>query len=153
MTTEPIRNKEELSALANNFHERGEHRNHVLVVLGVHTALRISDLLKLRWEDVYDSNREDFRSHLALAEQKTGKKKSIALNEQAVEALREYWPHHKGEYIFVSRSGDGPITRVQAYRIIRNACTALGSRAKSPVTRSGKLGDTTPGLARRYPRC
>ena len=130
MTTEPIRDKEQLSALANYFHEQHDYRNHVLVVLGVHTALRISDLLKLRWDDVYDESREAFRSHLILSEQKTGKKKSIALNEQAVEALREYWPHRKGEYIFASRSGGSPISRVQAYRIIRNACTTLGIEGK-----------------------
>ena len=60
--TEPIRSKKHLRAMANYFLQRGQIRNYVLLTLGVYTALRISDLLRLRWEDVYDDERGRFRT-------------------------------------------------------------------------------------------
>lgn len=127
-TTEPIRDKQELHDLTEYFRSRGEFRNYALIVLGVYTALRIGDLLELRWEDVYSEERQQFRTHISLTEQKTGKHKEIALNEQAVEALRIYFPHRKGSYIFASRNNtDRPITRTQAWRIVRDAAAAVGA--------------------------
>lgn len=128
--TEPIRDKGQLRAMADYFLKRGELRNYVLLNLGVHTALRISDLLRLRWEDVYDEEAERFRSHISLTEQKTGKQKTIALNKQAIRALRLYFPYRRGAFIFASRKGDGPISRVQAWRIIHGAAAAIGMTEK-----------------------
>lgn len=125
--TEPIRDKNELHAMAEYFRGQGQSRNYALIVLGAHTALRIGDLLRLRWEDVYDEERGIYRTHVTLEEQKTGKKKTIALNERAVYALRVYFPHRRGEYIFASRNGGQPISRVQAWRIIHEAANAVGA--------------------------
>ena len=116
--TEPIRDKKQLHAMANYFLKRGQIRNYVLLSLGVHTALRISDLLRLRWEDVYDEKQGKFKTHVILTEHKTGKDKMIALNKQAIHALRLYLPYRKGTFIFASRKGSGPISRVQAWRIV-----------------------------------
>lgn len=124
-TTEPIRDKEQLRALADYFLERGQLRNHTMLVMGTCTALRISDLLNLRWDDVYDIKREGFRSHLALTEHKTGKAKTIALNGQVIAALQLQYPNQSGAYIFSNRYGS-PISRVQAWRIIRDAAAELG---------------------------
>ena len=41
--TEPIRNKHQVRELAEYYLNRCEIRNYVLIVMGVHTALRISD--------------------------------------------------------------------------------------------------------------
>ena len=126
--TEPIRNKQQLHDMAEYFRERGEFRNYVLIVLGACTALRISDLLGLRWADVYDDTRGTFRAHLTLTEQKTGKQKEIALSEPALKALRIYLPHRHGEYLFPSRNDSGkPITRTQAWRIVHEAATTVGA--------------------------
>ena len=129
--TEPIRDKEQLKALADYFLERGELRNHVMIVLGTCTALRISDLLQIRWESVYDFNRGEFRSHVYLIEQKTGKPKTIAINKQALTALSLYFPKRRGEFIFSNgRKNEQPISRVQAWRIIHAAANKLGVNGK-----------------------
>ena len=125
-TAEPIRDKKQLRAMATYFLQKGQLRNYVLLNLGVHTALRISDLLRLRWEDVYDEATGEFRSHVTLTEQKTGKVKTIALNKQAIRALRLYFPHRRGVYVFASRRGTGAISRIQAWRVIHGAAVALG---------------------------
>ena len=124
--TEPIRGKQELHAIAQYYLDQGQFRNYALFVLGVHTALRIGDLLSLRWRDVYDREHQKFRTHITLVEQKTGKPKTIALNKTALHALRVWLPHSKCEYIFAGRGGNRPISRMQAWRIIRGACVSLG---------------------------
>ena len=127
VVTDPIRDKRELKALANYFLKRGELRNHCLVVLGAHTALRVSDLLALSWEDVYDFERRCFRDHLVVIERKTGKTRCIAMNREALHALSLYFPHHQGKYIFSNhRHDEKPISRVQAWRILRGAADELG---------------------------
>lgn len=130
-TTEPIRSKSELKELSNYFLQRGQIRNYVLVILGTCTALRISDLLRLRWTDVYDSKREMFRERVAVTEQKTGKTKTIALNKQVIRALRLYFPYKRSDFIFVSNRRNGKaISRVQAWRIIHAAVVELGIMGK-----------------------
>ena len=71
--TEPIRDKKQLKKLANYFLTRGQLRNYAMVVVGACTALRISDLLRLRWSDVYDEERQTFRAHVTLTEKKNRK--------------------------------------------------------------------------------
>jgi len=126
-TTEPIRHKQQLQDLANYFLLRGLYRNYALIVMATCTALRISDLLRLRWEDVYSEDRGQFLTHLTIVEHKTGKQKTIALNQQIIKALKLYLPHHKGEHIFSNgRKKEAPISRVQAWRIITAAVAAIG---------------------------
>lgn len=129
--TEPIRDKNQLRALSEYFLKKGQLRNYTLVVLGTHTALRISDLLSLKWVDVYDEERGKFRAHVTITEKKTGKTKTIALNKHALNALRLYFSYRRGEYIFVSNRKSGKaISRVQAWRIIHAAVIAVGVAGK-----------------------
>lgn len=126
MTTEPIRDKKQLHQLAGYWLKRGNPRNYALVVVGVCTALRIGDLLRLRWDDVYDEERGNFRFHITLTEKKTGKQKIIALNRQAVKALTLCLPLRQGDFIFANnRKNQKAISRVQAWRIIRAAAEAV----------------------------
>jgi integrase len=96
--------------------------------MGVHTALRISDLLRLTWDDVYDFERRRVRESVSITEKKTGKSKLIAINSRIRAALTLYAPAAgRGKTLFVSRKGAGrAIGRVQAYRIVRAAAEALG---------------------------
>ena len=124
-TTDPIRDLTQLRSLADYFLSRNKLRDYTMVVLGVYSILRISDLLKLEWRHVCDSNGHFF-SHLQVFEQKTGKRKIFALNKKALEALQLLYPNRRSAFIFASRNGRGyPITRVHAYRLIKNAAEQL----------------------------
>ena len=123
--TQPIRNKHQVRELADYYLKRGELRNHLLIVMGVHTALRISDLLRLKWEDVYDFNHGRIRESVTITEKKTGKSKLVVLNKAIITALRRCLRNAKhGECLMKSRKG-GAISRIQAYRLIRTAAEAL----------------------------
>ena len=125
--TEPIRDKKQLKELAGYYLKKGQLRNYTLIVMGVYTALRISDLLKLKWSDVYDEEKQAFRTHVTIIEKKTGKTKTIALNKQILAALRQYYPKRRGEYIVANtRKEAKAISRVQAWRIIHAAVVELG---------------------------
>ena len=126
MLTEPIRNSKQLKQLADYWLKHGNYRNYTLIVLGVCTALRISDLLTLEWADVYDFEIKKFRSHITVHERKTGKKKTIAMNKKALHALCLCFPNKRGDYIFSNnRKNSAPISRIQAWRIIKLAAKAV----------------------------
>lgn len=129
--TEPITDKKQLKALGEYFLKRGQLRNYTLVVLGAYTALRISDLLRLKWSDVYDEEQQTFRHHVTVCEKKTGKSKIIALNKQVLSALSIFFPHRRGEFIFANNRKDAKaISRIQAWRIIHTAVLELGFSGK-----------------------
>ena len=129
--TEPIRDKKQFKALAEYFLHRGELRNYTMVVMGAYTVLRISDLLRLKWADVYDEERKTFRSHVTVVEKKTKKSRTFILNNHILGALTQLLPHRRGEYIFANNRKDAKaISRVQAWRIIHTAVVALGIPGK-----------------------
>ena len=99
--TEPIRNKTHLKAMGDYYLKQGKFRNYLLIVMGAHTALRISDLLRLRWEDVYDEKHGTFRPHVSITEKKTGKTKTIALNKQIIKALRLYFSYRRSAFLLL----------------------------------------------------
>jgi integrase len=129
--TEPIRSKKQIRQLAEYFLKRGQIRNYALVVLGAYTALRISDLLRLRWTDVYNEERKEFYPHVTIVERKTKKTKTIALNKEIMKALRLYLPYKRSAFLFANNRRDGrAISRVQAWRVIRAAVDAIGIAGK-----------------------
>lgn len=77
-------------------------RNYCLIVMGLNTALRISDLLKLKWDNVYNFEHHVFRSHFLINEQKTSKNNYVTLNCNATDALRAYFnERHPTEHEFI----------------------------------------------------
>ena len=55
MVTSPIRTKEEIEKMKEYYLTKNNYRDYALFVIGINTALRISDLLHLKWQDVYDT--------------------------------------------------------------------------------------------------
>ena len=133
-TMSPIKDKRELEAMKKYFLRRNEIRNYTLFCVGINTALRISDILSLRWKDVYDFKCRSFKKHLQLREQKTKKASSIFLNKEAVNAFKKLMAHcnrrrlpiKEDDFIFIGKKHtDKPLSRSQAYRIINGAAKAL----------------------------
>src|SRR5690625_2855026 len=116
---QPIKNKRDIdrikSALSSN------PRDLLLFTVGINTALRISDILSLRFQDISDS-------HIELVENKTGKRKRIKINAAIRHAMRELAPKdaRPSDYLFPSRKGTKPIGRSQAWRILNAAADRAG---------------------------
>jgi integrase len=95
--------------------------------MGIHTALRIGDLLRLKWDDVYDFDRGRIRESVVISEKKTGKTKTILLNGRIAAALNLYaHTAERGRPLILSRKGKNKaISRQHAHRIISDAAEAL----------------------------
>ena len=125
--TQPIRQADELNRFKDYYlKEHPNPRNYALIVLGLNTALRIGDILKITWGMVYDFENRHYHAHLHLTEQKTRKETIIALNQAVIAALENLRqadsPSHKDDYLFNSQKNpDAPISRYQAFRIIKKA--------------------------------
>ncbi len=128
-TTEPIRDKETLRRFRNYYRdEEPNKRNWLLIVAGLNTALRISDILSLKWSDVYDFKRKRIRDRIRLRELKTGKSQNIVINKSLKEAIRTILkdiPYPEPDRFIFTGYDDRPMNRSTAYRIVRRVATAL----------------------------
>jgi integrase len=117
---EPIRDKSKIKAMVDFLNKRNE-RDGVLFELGIHTGLRISDLLQLKKKDVKGS-------HIVVKEIKTKKTKRVVIVPQLKKVLQKYIRDMKdNDYLFTGRGTHGkPITRVRAYKILREAANECG---------------------------
>lgn len=133
-TTQPIKNPEQLERFKKFYQsEKPNARNYALISIGLNSALRISDILSLTYGDVYDYHLGTWRSHIAVTEQKTGKQNCIYMNREIRETLAHYAePSEKDPsmWLFGSQKQDRlPLSRYQAYRIIKKAAVSAGLSA------------------------
>lgn len=123
---QPIRDIEKIAEVRDFLAGKGK-RDELLFCFGIYTGLRISDILKLKVNDVYG------KDHFHIIEQKTKKakqrsrkytvKKRIPIIKKLQRLLDDYCKDmNANDYIFKSRQGKNkPITRVRAYDILREA--------------------------------
>ena len=124
---EPIRNQKNIHALFSYFEKKKEHRNHVLVRIGVYTALRIGDILNLRISDVFDFNDRKVKNTVTLTEQKTGKRKTVVLHKDVKRILKIFLCDvTKDAPLILNQRTGKAISREQAHRIISNAAKEIG---------------------------
>ncbi len=67
-TTIPIRNQKDIETIKKYYLEKKQYRNYALFVVGINTALRISDLLSLEWRDVFDSSNHVWVKYIDVTE-------------------------------------------------------------------------------------
>lgn len=112
---QPIRDIDKVNEMKAYLKSKSE-RNYILFLLGISTGLRISDILKLKKEDLLNT-------HVNIREMKTRKQKRIRIPPYARKELIEYARGLKDrDYVIKSRQGTNkPIDRSVAYRILRDA--------------------------------
>jgi integrase len=118
-TVQPLRSKRDIERMKKAL---GNPRDRLLFIFGINSSLRISDILRLKVGDVRG------KSTLTLREKKTGKLKKFRLNQSVVSAVQQLVPTDASDndWLFPSRKGNRPITRVQAYRILTDAARRAG---------------------------
>lgn len=124
---QPIKDLKNIEQMKQYFKDKKEWRNYALFIMGLNTALRISDLLILKWGDVYCFDKKCFKEHIIIIEKKTKKRNVIALNDNIIRALENYKDiclnNLMAEYYIFSHKNNQykPIQRNRAYTIIREA--------------------------------
>lgn len=129
---EPIRDRKKIDAMKKLLSD--SPRDHLLFLIGINTAFRVSDLLSLKYCDVMD-DKGRLLEHFTLKETKTGKNNKVAMTKGVQKALKEYintnYEGNMNEYLFKSRKHDNegnsqPINRKSAWRIIQQTAEQLG---------------------------
>lgn len=129
-TSEPIRNTNDIQRIKQYLLTRKRWRDYTLITMGLNTALRIGDLLKLKWGDVYNFHTSTFYLHIYLHEQKTHKYNTVVLNTCIIDALKLLKANlpdvKESDFLFQSRlKKSRPIHRSRAYAIIREIAEDL----------------------------
>ena len=116
---QPIRSLDTINLFKEELMKTG-YRNYMIFVLGINTGLRISDILPLKVKDVQSD-------YLIKTEKKTGKTIKFLINNKLRSEL-ELYTRDMGnyEYLFKSRKGNKPLSRIQAYRILNYVAEELG---------------------------
>lgn len=112
---QPIRSLEKIEDMKWSLKKWCGERDYIMFLLGINTGLRVTDLLKLKISDVKGKDK------LTIKEGKTNKPRTIQLTNVKDE-LNSYIETLDGtEWLFPSRKGDKPISRIQAYRQLNKA--------------------------------
>ncbi|EBF5126154.1 site-specific integrase [Listeria monocytogenes] len=138
---QPIKDLKKI-ALMKDILSRGEfgERNVLLFSIGINTAYRISDLLRLKLSDVLEIYRQKVRvkSRLKMNETKTKKNNSVILTKKLQKDIWDFVSKEHKEamlqqdldhYLFVSRKkngGERPLSRQQGWHIISEAGKKAG---------------------------
>ena len=123
---QPIRDKEKLEEMKDELRKDGT-RDYLLFYTGINTGLRISDIIKLKYDDIRDEY-NNMKSHISIIEKKTKKPKKFPICNGLYNELEKYTRNLKfGDYLFKSQKGNNrPISTSQAYRIISEAGAKIG---------------------------
>ena len=92
----------------------GNYKISLLIALGCFTGLRISDILSLKWKQILNT------SEFTITEKKTGKQRTIRLNPQLQQHIRDCYQHIKplGINAPILVSQKGTVYSIQRINII-----------------------------------
>ena len=127
---EPIHDRKKIAQIKNQLRGKRQYRDLLLFVVGINTALRISDLLQLRVVHLMDE-RQQTKRRFWIREQKRGKRHEITINYSIREVLEEFLEAYSGivnnpkHFFFFNTKIKNyaiPIKRGQAWKFIASIC-------------------------------
>ena len=84
---EPIRDRKKIAQIKNQLRGQQRYRDLLMFVVGINTALRISDLLELRVGHFLD-DQQRIRHRFWIKEQKRGKRQEVVINNNLSSELK-----------------------------------------------------------------
>jgi len=129
--TEPVREKADIEEIKAYLLHKQALREYLLLVLGINSALRVKDLLAIRWQDLLALN--EFNRELVRRESKTGKVRRIVVNDAVLEAIAKYLGSVSKEVdssAFVFMGKRGRITNSTVTRWVKEWCSACGLKGR-----------------------
>lgn len=104
-------------------------RDYALFITGINSALRGSDLARLKVGDIRGLEAGD---HFAIREKKTGKIRNVTINKpifNAIQVLLALMPAAEDEdYLFASKKGKGPLCTSSINQKVKDWCRAINLR-------------------------
>ena len=126
---EPIRSRDKVYELLHKLEEKSD-RDALLFHLGINTGLRSSDLVRLKFEDIFENG--EIKKHLDIKQKKTHKFQRIIINNLVKDRIREYareWDMRNGDWFFPSyRRPEKHITTQQVWRRMKPVAQSIGIR-------------------------
>ncbi len=159
-TVQPIRSIQKIQQIKSNLSSKPNLRDYILFTLGIHSGLRISDILHLKVKHVLNN------THFNLREQKTNKYQRIKIQPQLKQDLLSYikannlqpedyliYSQKYTPYVTASKketittpdgktktksikhkikneASNSPINRQHAWRVINKACNDVGIKGE-----------------------
>lgn len=124
---EPIKSLKDIKKAKQYLLGKKSKRDYCLFVVGINVGLRAGDLLSIKIKDVFINKK--VVDTINLKEEKTGKNRSIKLNESAREAIKIYLDSLKeydiNDFIFKSRKGSTSLTVGSVHKIIKTTLKEL----------------------------
>lgn len=121
---QPIKDMDKIIELKRELRKRN-YKYYMVCIMALNTGMRIGDIISLKVSDVKS------KTHIAIREEKTNKTKLFPINGQLRQEIDSFIAGMKDEdHLFSSRQKNSNgvkthITRVQAYRYIKDAAEEL----------------------------
>ena len=103
----------------------------ILFVTGINTGYRVSDLLNLKWKDLYtDDTLSNAREYRTVQEKKTKKRRKFYINDAMEYYLGKYVEMYRDEIIYdsyiFSKTGKTPYSKQKVALLIKGCTEELG---------------------------
>lgn len=147
-TAEPIKDVNDIKRISEYLITKGRYRDNMMFIVGINFGLRVSDLLRLKYNMLLDNDLV-FRTNFPILEKKTTntrktkKNRYITINDAVIEAVTLYLRNlndhgitcRLDDYLFKSESNHGsnqnkPMTRMSVDRILKGIALELGLNIK-----------------------
>lgn len=124
---QPIRDKEQLIDLEQYIKTNCDYKYYVMFMLGLYSALRISDILMLRVRNIRENGK--IVDVVKIKEKKTGKVHMFPIKKELGKILADYCKDKEDyEYLVPNDKTKRPITRQQAWRVLNDCAKSVGIR-------------------------